>query len=290
VLSQKVNILSIQSWVACGHVGNAAAIFPLQRLGAEIMAIHTAQLSNHPGHGAFTGQVCAPADVAALVAGLGAHGALARCDAVLSGYVGDEGVGEVILDAVARVRAANPASLWCCDPVMGDDGKLYVRPGIEAFFRERAVLEADILVPNQFELGRLTGARCDILADASAAGTALRARMRPSGPRLVLVTSLETSATPPGSIDMLLLADAGCFLVRTARLPAKFSGAGDTLAALFLFHVLASDDAPGAALAAARSVAGLLWHTWQRGAGELALVAAQAEFVAPTRGAEIVRC
>jgi pyridoxine kinase len=278
-----MRILSIQSWVASGHVGNAAAIFPLQRLGAEVMAIHTAQLSNHPGHGAFTGRISTAGEVAALVDGLAAHGALASCDAVLSGYIGDENIGGVILNAVARIRASNPAALWCCDPVMGDDGKLYVRPALPVFFSEQALPAADIFVPNLFELGLLTGAPCATLPGAASAAAALRNRMRPGGPRIVLVTSVDTTETPPGEIDMLLLADAGGFLVRTARLPAKFHGAGDTLAALLLFHFLASGDARSATLAAARSLAGVLWHTWRSGASELTMVSAQTEFVAPAR-------
>ncbi len=285
-----MNILSIQSWVASGHVGNAAALFPLQRLGAEVTAIHTVQFSNHPGHGAFAGQVFPPADTAALVAGLDAHGALGACDGVLSGYIGAASVGGVILDAVARVRARNAAALWCCDPVMGDHGQLYVGPGIPAFFAGEAVAAADILTPNQFELDRLTGLPSGSLGEAKQAAAALRGRMRDGGPRLVLVSSLRTADTPATHIDMLLAGDAGTFRIRTQLLPARFSGAGDLLAALFLFHVLALRDAGPAALRAARSVAGVLWHTWREGAAELLIVAAQAELVAPSRPAEIEIC
>jgi len=284
-----VNILSIQSWVASGHVGNAAALFPLQRLGADVTAIHTVQFSNHPGHGAFTGTVFPPADTAALVTGLDQHGALRACDGVLSGYIGEAAVGGVILDAVSRVRAQRAAALWCCDPVMGDDGRLYVRPDIPAFFAGSAVAAADILTPNQFELDVLTGLPSTSLAQAKQAALALRARMRGDGPRLVLVTSLRTEQTPETHIDMLLAADAGVFRIRADRLPASFRGAGDMLAALFLFHVLDLREPPAAAVRASRSVAGVLWHTWEAGAAELQLVAAQAELVTPTRPAEMER-
>jgi len=276
-----MKILSIQSWVASGHVGNAAAMFPLQRLGAEVMAIHTAQLSNHPGHGAFTGRMATAEEVAALVEGLAAHGAFAGCDAVLSGYIGEQGIGGAILDAVAGVRAANPAALWCCDPVMGDDGRFYVRPGIAEFFAARAVPAADILVPNQFELATLAGVGCTTLADAKTACAALQARMRPAGPRIVLVSSLRAAETPDGALDMLLAAPAGFFVLRTKLLPGKFNGAGDTLAALFLFHLLATQDAESAATRAAASVAALLRRTRRENSVELLTVAAQQAFVAP---------
>ena len=126
-----MNILSIQSWVAYGHVGNASAVFPLQRLGAEVWAVNTVQFSNHTGYGAWTGQVFTGEQVAAVIDGIAARGALARCDAVLSGYMGDAGIGAAILDAVARVRAAQPGGVYCCDPVIGDEGRgVFVRPGI----------------------------------------------------------------------------------------------------------------------------------------------------------------
>ncbi len=282
-----MNILSIQSWVASGHVGNAAAIFPLQRLGAEVTAIHTVQFSNHPGHGAYAGKIFPPADTADLVAGLDAHGALASCDGVLSGYVGDAAAGGVIMDAVARVRPYNPAALWCCDPVMGDNGRLYVQADIPPFFAGQAVPAADILTPNQFELDTLTGLPSRTWGQARLAAASLRGRMREAGPRLVLVTGLLTDTTPDGRTDMLLMSGRGAFRLRAELLPAHFSGAGDTLAALFLYHVIATGDPADAALRAARSLAGILRHTWQSGAAELQIIAAQMELIAPTASVEI---
>ncbi len=277
-----MKILSIQSWVASGHVGNAAAMFPLQLLGAEVLAVHTVQFSNHPGHGAFTGKPLPAADIASLMQGLAEHGALASCDAVLTGYLGDAALGEAVLDAVAKIRADNPSTLWCCDPVMGDDGRVYVRAGIPEFFADEALSRADILTPNQFELGLLSGMTTDAAADAADAAHSLRARLRPGGPRIVLVTSLHTSETPAGALDMLLCCDTGLFRLRTVMLPGTFSGAGDTLAALFLFHILAGGDPVVAAERAASSMAGLLRRTSQAGSGELLTITAQAEFVSPT--------
>ena len=139
-----MNILSIQSWVAYGHVGNASAVFPLQRLGAEVWAIHTVQFSNHTGYGAWRGQVLPATLIGDCVEGIAERGVLPGCDAVLTGYVGDAATGEAILGAVARVKAANPAALWCCDPVIGDVGRgVFVRPGIPEFFRDRALALAD---------------------------------------------------------------------------------------------------------------------------------------------------
>ncbi len=282
-----MNILSIQSWVAYGHVGNASAVFPLQRLGAEVWAINTVQFSNHTGYGAWTGTVATGAQVAALVDGIAARGVLGQCDAVLSGYMGDAAIGTAILDAAARVRAANPAALYCCDPVIGDsDTGPYVRPGIAEFMRDRAVPAADIATPNQFELEFLTGIACASLAATKRAVAALQA----SGPRRVLVTSLRTEATPADVVEMLAADGPDCHLLRTPRLDIAVNGAGDAIAALFLFHVLRTGDTAAALAQAGSAVFGLLARTEAAGSREILTVAAQQEFITPSREFLPERC
>ena len=277
-------ILSIQSWVATGHVGNAAAMFPLQRLGAEVWAVHTVQFSNHPGHGAFTGQVFTGAMVRSVIDGIEARGLLGRCDAVLSGYMGDAATGEAVLHAASRAKAANPAAIYCCDPVIGDVGRgVFVRPGIPKLLAARAAPAADVLTPNQFELEHLTGLPCPTLAAAVSASAVLQARMAPGGRRTVLVTSLRVSDTPPDAIDMLAADGAGAWLLRVPLLPIEPNGAGDAVAALFLLHLLRSGSARAALEASGSAVAGLLRRTAAAGAGELLMVEAQEEFVSPTR-------
>ncbi|MGE0224395.1 MAG: pyridoxal kinase PdxY [Acetobacteraceae bacterium] len=277
-----MNILSIQSWVSYGHVGNASAVFPLQRLGANVWPINTVQFSNHTGYGHWTGQVYTGEAVRDLVDGIAARDALRHCDAVLSGYMGDAGIGEAILHAVERVRQENPNAVYCCDPVIGDtDTGVYVRPGIEAFMRDRAVPQADITTPNRFELELLTGLACTTLDGAKQAVARLAATMRPDGIRCVLLTSLETATTPGDHIDMMA-AEGGAFhLLRTPRLPVAVNGAGDAIAALFLFHRLRTGSAVAALEAAGSSIHGLLRRTAEAGAREIQLVAAQEEFINP---------
>jgi pyridoxine kinase len=286
-----MNILSIQSWVSYGHVGNASAVFPLQRLGAEVHAIHTVQFSNHTGYGDWTGDVFTGAQVRALLDGLERRGALARCDAVLSGYMGDVGIGEAILDAVGRVRRGNAGALYCCDPVIGDDGHgVYVRPGIAELMREKALPAADIATPNAFELRLLTGLEDTTLEEAKRAVAALQARMHAPGPRAVLLTSLRTEATPADCLDMMV-GEAGRFhLLRAPLLGVDVNGAGDAVAALFLFHRRQSGSAVAALEAAGSAIFGVLRRTEAAGARELQVVAAQEEFVRPTHALRAVPC
>ncbi|MGC8475829.1 MAG: pyridoxal kinase PdxY [Acetobacteraceae bacterium] len=272
-------LLAIASAVAYGHVGNSACVFPLQRLGAEVWPVATVRFSNHPGYGAFTGTVTPAAEVRALLDGIAARGVLGGCDGVLSGYLGDPATGPAVLDALDAVRAANPAALWACDPVIGDDGPgIYVRPGIAEFFRDQAPAAADVLTPNRFELSALTGRRVETLAEARAAAGALSARMRGSGPGVVLASSLPGEAD---TIAVLAASREGAWCVRTPRLPIAVNGTGDLLAGLFLLYLIRLRAAPAALGAAVSALHAVLRRTAALGERELALVAAQDALVAP---------
>ena len=275
-----MNILSIQSHVAYGHVGNASAVFPMQRLGCEVWPIHTVQFSNHTGYGAWRGRVFDGPAIEEIVEGIAERGVLPSCDGVLSGYMGSADIGTAILSAVARVREANPEALYCCDPVIGDVGRgVFVRPGIPEFMRDHAVPAADIVTPNQFELDYLSGLPAATVADAKMAVAAVH-RL---GPRVALVTSLLTEDTPADAIDLLASEGGRFWRVRTPRLALSVNGAGDAVAALFFVHYVRSSSAPSALGEAAASTYGLLKRTEEAGSREILTVAAQDEFVSPTR-------
>jgi pyridoxine kinase len=281
-----MNILSIQSWVAYGHVGNASAMFPMQRLGHEVWAVNTVQFSNHTGYGAWKGQVFSGDAIRDVVDGVADRGVLASCDGILSGYMGEASIGEAILDACARVKAANPKALYCCDPVMGDVGRgMFVRPGIPDFMRDRAVPAADIITPNHFELEFLAGQEAKDSASFAKALDTVHAL----GPRVIVVTSLHLNDTPDGALD-LVVSDGGTkHRVRTPLLPLEVSGAGDAVAALFFVHYLETQSAAEALARAASSVYGLLKRTSEAGSREILSVAAQDEFVTPSRRFEAER-
>src|SRR5690606_2426349 len=136
--------------------------FPLQRIGVDVLPVYTVNFSNHTGYGAWRGPMIDPSDVADVITGIEERGAFAQVDAILSGYQGGEGIGDVIIDAVARVKAANPKALYACDPVMGNaKSGCFVAPAIPELLRERVVPVADIITPNQFELGYLTDTRSE---------------------------------------------------------------------------------------------------------------------------------
>jgi pyridoxine kinase len=275
-----MNLLSIQSHVAYGHVGNSAAVFPLQRIGVEVWPIHTVQFSNHTGYGEWTGRVFDGDLIRDVAKGIEKRGVLGECDGVLSGYIGSADIGSAVLDVVRMVKAANPAARYCCDPVIGDVGRdVFVRPGVPEFFRDKAVPAADIVTPNQFELDHLTGGESKTLAQAFAGIDALHA----TGPAAVMVTSMHTDETPADCLDLLASDPKGRFRVRTPKLPLHLNGAGDAIAALFVAHYLRTGSAGKALSSAASAIYGILARTLDVGSREILLIAAQDELVTPTQ-------
>lgn len=273
-------ILSIQSHVVFGHVGNSAAVFALQRSGCETLALNTVQFSSHAGYKGFRGERFQASHIDACVAGLQAIDALRSCDGVLSGYLGAAETGEAVLRAVAATKAANPLALYCCDPVIGDLGRgAYVSKDVADVIRTRAVPAADVVTPNAFELETLVGRAASTLKEARTAVAALQAL----GPRVVLVTSLMLDDTPPDALDLLSADGRNCWRLRTPNAPISVRGAGDLIAALFFFHLLSTRSAAEALKRAASSVYGVVAETLRLGRRELALVAAQEEIVRPSR-------
>ncbi len=273
-----MKILSIQSAVAFGHVGNSAAVFPLQRIGVEVLPVYTVNFSNHTGYGAWRGPLISPDDVREVLLGIEDRGVLPQIDVVLSGYQGGEGIADVILETVKRVKAANPAAVYSCDPVMGNaKSGCFVAPAIPVLLRDRVVPAADIITPNQFELGFLTGTEPDTLESTLASVELVRA----TGPRTVLVTSVERPDREDGTIEMLAVDDSGAWIVQTPHIPMKANGSGDVTAALFTAHYRRTGDLADSLARTTSSVFDLLTRTHESGERELQLVESQDAYANP---------
>ncbi|MTI18087.1 pyridoxal kinase PdxY [Rhodobacteraceae bacterium RKSG542] len=266
-----MSILSIQSHVAFGHVGNSAAVFPLQLMGHETWPIHTVQFSNHTGYGTWTGRVFDGDFISELVDGMHARGALGGCEAVLSGYMGSAPIVNAVVDTVARVRAENPKALYCCDPVMGDVGRgIFVQEGIPELFVKKAIPAADIITPNMFELELASGRTVKTMADALEAAELLRKM----GPKIVVVSSLVVEETAPDTITILVVSDEGAWTVTTPIVPLEIApnGAGDMLSSLFLGHILKGYSAPEALSRTISAIYEVLQSTLKSGQRELKIV------------------
>ena len=272
------NILSIQSAVAYGHVGNSAAVFPLQRIGHEVWPVYTVNYSNHTGYGAWGGPIIPAEDVAAVLAGVKDRGAFPLIDAILTGYQASPEIADVIVGTVRDIKAENPDAIYTCDPVMGSaTSGCFVADTIPPLFRSTIVPAADIITPNQFELGYLTERDITDLDSTLAAVDAAREM----GPSTVLVTSVKRPETPGDAVEMIAVDDHGKWIVRTPRLPFKRNGSGDVTAALFTGHYLRGRDAKEALAKTASSVYDLLRVTLEADSPELKLVEAQDFYANP---------
>jgi pyridoxine kinase len=284
-------VLSIQSHVVYGYAGNTAAVFPLQRLGREVWAVNTVEFSNHTGYGAWRGTVLSPGLVEELVAGLEDRGILGNCEAVLSGYMGDAGIGRAVMDAVRKVRERSPKALYCCDPVMGDVGRgFYVHRDIPELFKHEIIALADMVTPNQFELEALTGLDTGDLKNARRAIDALHEK----GPGVVLVTSFKETSRPSGTedyIDMLASDGKAVYRIRTPELPlgTGMAGSGDVTAAIFLSRYLETADVRRSLELTAASIYGIIEATFKNKSGELLIIQAQHELTAPSSSFSAVR-
>lgn len=275
-------ILSIQSHVSYGHVGNRAAVFPLELLGYEVWPINTVQFSNHSGYESWTGEIFTAAHLGLVWSGLRNLGCVPECEAVLSGYMGSGDVGSFVLQSVEEVKAARPSALYCCDPVMGDYGPgRFVDDATADFITNTAVHSADIITPNQFEAEALSGEVIESIDDARRACELIHAK----GPSIVLVTSFKPEPHKDSSISMFLSTSEGCHLLTTPLLPLDrlLSGGGDLSAALFLGHYLACKDPVQALELMSDSVFTVMEKTNEARAKELRLVQSRDGIIKPGR-------
>ncbi|WKA03644.1 hypothetical protein VitviT2T_021744 [Vitis vinifera] len=229
--SETGRVLSIQSHTVQGYVGNKSAVFPLQLLGYDVDPINSVQFSNHTGYPTFKGQVLNGQQLGDLIAGLEENNLLYYTH-LLTGYIGSVSFLNAVLEVVHKLRSVNPKLTYVCDPVMGDDGKLYVPTELVAIYREKVVPVASMLTPNQFEAELLTGFRIVTEKDGREACNILHA----SGPSKVVITSInmEGNLLLIGSHQKEKGHSPDQFKIVMPKIPAYFTGTGDLMTALLL--------------------------------------------------------
>ncbi|KAJ0962738.1 hypothetical protein J5N97_027860 [Dioscorea zingiberensis] len=229
--SETGRVLSIQSHTVQGYVGNKSAVFPLQLLGYDVDPINSVQFSNHTGYPSFRGQVLDGQQLWDLIEGLAANDLLYYTH-LLTGYIGSVSFLNTVLQVVDKLRSKNPGLIYVCDPVMGDEGKLYVPPELVSVYREKVVPVASMLTPNQFEVEQLTGFKITSEKDGLEACNLLHA----AGPKKVVITSLHLNGS------LLLIGShqkekdhpPEQFKIVIPKIPAYFTGTGDLTTALLL--------------------------------------------------------
>jgi pyridoxine kinase len=279
-----MNVISIQSQVAFGHVGNSAAVFPMQMHGIDVVAVPTTLLSNRPGYPTIRGRVFDAQLVADLLVGIEERGAIDSADMILSGYLGSADIARVVADFVARAKAKNRALRYCLDPVLGDrDRGLFVHADIPPLVRDHLCPLADIITPNHFEFEFLCGREARTINEVMSAAKLLGARSSST----IVATSAELADTPDGEIETLAIEHSREMLkawrVRTPKLPISPNGAGDLFAALYAAATVRGSDMPDALSHAASAIFAVLETTAARGTTEMRIVESAAALVHPQR-------
>ncbi|TDQ82104.1 pyridoxine kinase [Dongia mobilis] len=275
-------ILSIQSEVVYGHVGHQASRFILERMGHPVWAAPTVVFSNHLGHKTVTGRVLPASEVRELIDGLRQLDVLKQANTVLTGYLGAPETAALVAEVVAEVKAANPDALFICDPVIGDQGSMYVKPELAQALAEILVPIADVLSPNVYELGHLTGREVRSRAQAVEALHALAAR---SAARIVIGTGIP-DPDHPEELAVLALARAHghdvapVAMTTTRRHPIFASGTGDAFTALFTASYRRDPHLQSTLDRAVAAMAIIVGETAATGSDELKIIETQEDWVA----------
>lgn len=261
-------VISIQSQVVFGHVGNSAALFPMQAAGLEVAAIPTVIFSNTPDYPTLRGRPLPPEFFSDLLQGARERGLAERARFIVSGYIGSPEVAEMVADFVAEAKALNPRLTYLCDPVMGDDGPgLYVPEAIADTMRDRLLPLADLATPNPFELSWLTGRRIRTLTDLQAAKEALRI----SQTGHLIVTGCTLDDTSEGWLESIVLGPDGISRHPTEHLPIALPGTGDLFSGLVVAGLGSGHDLPHAVEMAQMLTARALGRAQALEAGEVVL-------------------
>ena len=225
-------VLSIQSHVVHGYVGNKSAVFPLQLLGFEVDVVNSVQFSNHTGYeNGFRGTVLDGDELRALTKGLDDNSLLEETSHLLTGYIGSASFLSAIVEVVAKLKSINPSVRYVCDPVLGDNGKLYVPPELVDLYRTKIVPLSYMVTPNSFECEQLTGVAVTSMSTATAAADLLH----DMGPEIVVITSMSLGGVSSSTITVLASCKGGeKWAVDCQKLEGTYTGTGDLCAALLL--------------------------------------------------------
>jgi len=275
-----MTVISIQSQVAYGHVGNSAAVFPMQMRGIDVVAVPTTLLSNRPGYPTMRGKILDADLVADLLMGIEERGVVDSCQIVLSGYLGSPAIAEVVAEFIARAKRANPGLIYCCDPVIGDsDLGLFVLAALPPIFRDVLCPLADIITPNHFEFEWLCGARATTVDELIANAQSLFAR----GPSAVVVTSVELDDRPEDRIDTIALEHSSAWRVSTPKLPIRPSGTGDLFTSLLVSSMVHGAAISDALVEAVSATFAVLERTAAAGTEEMQIIRSAALLSHPQR-------
>jgi pyridoxine kinase len=261
-------VISIQSQVVHGHVGNSAAVHAMQAEGVNVAAVPTTLLSNHPRYPTLRGRVLEAELVADLLKGVEERDLVDEAAVLVTGYLGSPDNATVVADFVERALTRNLKLVYLCDPVIGDDGRVYVADGILDVVRHRLLPAASLITPNQFELELLSGVTVADTEGLRAAAAAIAGRGRID----IVATGCTLTDTPAGQVETILCAGGQLSRFATPRLPIRPYGTGDLLTGLIAAHLAKGTAIEAALRLAVETIFAVLVRTQEAGSAEMRLV------------------
>jgi pyridoxine kinase len=258
-------ILSVQSHVAYGYVGNKAAVYPLQNMGYDVVPINTVQFSNHTGYGSWKGEIFTAEHIKNLAEGLVSLGIPKKTKGILSGYMGSREICEQVYDIVKSWKKINPEIQYLCDPVIGNT-QCFVKPEVLDFFKNN--LSADIITPNQFEAETLTDIKIENEDGARKAADYFHNK----GIKIVIITGNKFSGQEGLHVFLSTATDTLTITTKEYEFEISPNGTGDVFSALFLGSYLKSKSAAKSLDFTVNKMDELLRKTKESGERELAIV------------------
>jgi pyridoxine kinase len=274
------HILTIQSHVVYGHAGNAAAVFPMQRLGHQVSVLNLLQFSNHTGYGSWGGKAISTEELQHVLNGLKNINVLAELDVIVSGYIGSVEQAHILYDVIVELKQQSSTFIYCCDPVMGDEGRgLYVKPDLAAFIQSHLMHVADWITPNAFELSQLSGMSVSNRTQALQACQSLLQSL----PKLQGILATSVAEDKHKNTGMLLATREGVYHCETPKydLIATVHGTGDVTTATFISHILNGDQPRIAMQKTANTLHDITQYTFEHQLRELAIIQAQKTIAEP---------
>ncbi|HWA62005.1 MAG TPA: bifunctional hydroxymethylpyrimidine kinase/phosphomethylpyrimidine kinase [Caulobacteraceae bacterium] len=237
-------ILILSSHVAASRVGGGAQALALGKLGIDPILVPTVLFGRHPGWGAPGGRAVEAETMAAMLEGIEAQGLYPALDAVITGHFSTPEQVAVAAQALDAIRAVNPAAGIFVDPIMGDTGRgLYVKEAVAEALVAELLPRADLVAPNAWELGRLSG--CEVESPASAVFAA----------RVVRKPVLVSSVVAGDAIGAVYVDAVGAAYASHPARDSAPNGTGDLLTALFTAGLVLGFEPPQALATAVSGVA-----------------------------------
>lgn len=253
--------LLISSYVAASRVGATASAFCLRRLGIQTIVVPTTVLGRHPGWGSPGGQSLEADHLRDMWSAIKAQNP--KIDAVMTGYLADDAHIDIAADIISDVKTANPDAVILVDPVMGDDGRLYIPETRAKALITKLLPLADIITPNAWELSFITDKPAKNLEGILETLSDMN------------IACLVTSVPHSESIGAVFVDGAARYFVHHQAFSSVPHGGGDCLAATFLAHLLLGELRRDALAKSVASVFAILSAAVERDAGELPLIREQ---------------